>query len=134
MNLAAGLCTIRDQNSALLVIPYRTGKETKMCLSGPVLLENRHGLVVDVELTKASGTSEREAASRMLKRMRQRVGRRRCTLGADKGYDTHDFLQACQELRVTPHVARRESFWGSALLAKLAPTARDHLKLPRADH
>ena len=98
------------------------GKETKMCFSEHVLMENRHGLVVDLELTKASGTSEREAASRMLKRMRQRVGRRRCTLGADKGYDTPDFLQACQQLRVTPHVARRESFWGSALLAKLAPT------------
>ena len=98
------------------------GKETKMCFSGHVLMENRHGLVVDLELTSATGTSEREAALRMLERMRQRVRRRRCTLGADKGYDTRDFIRECQGLRVTPHVARRESFWGSSLLAKLAPT------------
>ncbi len=97
------------------------GKETKMCFSGHVLMENRHGLVVDLELTRATGTSEREAATLMLRRTRQRT-RRRFTLGADKGYDTHDFLQACQELRVTPHVARRESYWGSALLARLATT------------
>ncbi len=98
------------------------GKETKMCFSGHVLMENRNGLVVDLELTRASGTSEREAATVMLRRMRERVRHRRLTLGADKGYDTQNFLQACEELRVTPHVARRESYWGSALLARLATT------------
>ena len=98
------------------------GKETKMCFSGHVLMENRHGLVVDLELTQASGTSKREAALLMLKRMHQRVRHRRCTLGADKGYDTRDFIHECQELRVIPHVARRESLWGSSLLAKLALT------------
>lgn len=93
-----------------------------MCFSGHVLMENRHGLVVDLELTQASGTSKREAALLMLKRMHQRVRHRRCTLGADKGYDTRDFIHECQELRVIPHVARRESLWGSSLLAKLALT------------
>ena len=58
----------------------------------------------------------------MLRRMRQRVRRHCCTLGADKGYDVRDFITSCQELRVTPHIARKESFWGSSVLAKLAPT------------
>ncbi len=58
----------------------------------------------------------------MLRRMRERVRHRRLTLEADKGYDTQDFLQACEELRVTLHVARRESYWGSPLLARLATT------------
>ena len=98
------------------------GRETKMCFSGHFLMENRNGLVVDLELTRASGTSEREAATVMLRRMRERVRHRRLTLGADKGYDTQDFLQACEELRVTLHVARRESYWGSPLLARLATT------------
>jgi transposase len=98
------------------------GKETRLCFSGHVLMENRHGLAVDVELTRATGTSEREAALVMLGRMRQRVRRHRCTLGADKGYDVRDFIAACQALRVTPHIARRDSWWGSAVLAKLAPT------------
>ena len=98
------------------------GKETKMCFAGHVLMENRHGLVVGLELTRASGISEREAATQMLKRLRERVRRRRLTLGADKGYDTQGFLGECEELRVTPHVARRESYWGSGLLARLATT------------
>ncbi len=98
------------------------GKETKMCFSGHVLMENRKGLVVDLQLTRASGTSDRDAATVMLRRMRERVRHRRLTLGANKGYDTQNFLQACEELRVTPHVARRESYWGSALLARLATT------------
>ena len=98
------------------------GKETRLCFSGHVLMENRHGLAVDVELTQATGTSEREAALVMLRRMRQRVRRRRCTLGADKGYDGREFIASCQQLRVTPHIARKESYWGSSVLAKLAPT------------
>jgi hypothetical protein len=28
------------------------------------------------------------------------------TLGADKGYDTHDFVMELRELGITPHVAR----------------------------
>ncbi|HVD03259.1 MAG TPA: transposase, partial [Candidatus Dormibacteraeota bacterium] len=75
--------------------------------------------------TRATRTSEREAALAMLRRMRQRVRRHRCTLGADKGYDVQDFITSCQELPVSPHIARKESFWGSAVLAKLAPTPGD---------
>ncbi|MGH7691979.1 MAG: IS5 family transposase [Candidatus Dormibacteria bacterium] len=98
------------------------GKETRMCFAGHVLMENRHGLVVDLKFTRATGTREREAALLMLQRMRQRVRRHRCTLGADKGYDVRDFITACQGPRVTPHIARKESLWGSSVLAKLAPT------------
>ena len=75
------------------------GKETRLCFSGHVLMENRHGLAVDVEFTQATGTSEREAALVMLRRVR----RHPCTLGADKGYDLRDFITSCQALRVTPH-------------------------------
>ena len=99
------------------------GKETRLCFSRHVLTENRHGLAVDVELTRATGASEREAARVMLRRMRQRVRQHRCTLGADKGYDIRDFIAACQALQVTPHRARRDSWWGGAVLAKLAPTS-----------
>ena len=48
--------------------------------------------------------------------------RTRCTPGADKGYDVQDFITSCQELPGSPHIARKESLWGSAVLAKLAPT------------
>ena len=48
--------------------------------------------------------------------------RHRCTLGADKGYDVRDFVRDCQELRVTPHIARKDGYWGRPKLATLAQT------------
>ena len=81
------------------------GKEARLCFAGHVLMENDHGLVVDVEVTQATGTAEREAALRMLRR--QKRGRR-ITLGADKAYDTREFVAACRALKVTPHVAQYE--------------------------
>jgi transposase len=81
------------------------GKEAKLCLTGHVLMENRTGLVVDVIVTRATGTAERDTALDMLERI---PGKRRITLGADKSYDTEDFVTECRELNVTPHVACRK--------------------------
>ncbi len=82
-----------------------SGKEAKLSFAGHVLMENRTGLVVDVTVTQATGTAEREAALDMLKQV---PGACRITVGADKNYDTHDFVTQCREMNVTPHVARRK--------------------------
>jgi transposase len=82
------------------------GKEAKLCFTGHVLMENRNGMVVDVTFTQATGTAEREAALDMLEGV---PGSRRVTLGADKGYDTQDFITMCRHMNVTPHVARRKT-------------------------
>jgi transposase len=89
------------------------GNEAKLCLLGHVLMENRHGLVVDVLLTQATGTAEREAALQMLNRRPapQRPG----TVGADTGYDTRDFVAACRERKLTPHVTQNTSGRRSAI-------------------
>ncbi|MDA1229079.1 MAG: IS5 family transposase [Chloroflexi bacterium] len=79
------------------------GKEARLSFMGHVLIENRNGLVVDIELTQATGTAEREAAVDMLDRVR---GKHRITLGADKAYDTADFVSQCREMNVTPHIAQ----------------------------
>jgi len=78
-------------------------REAKLCFMGHVLMDNRQGLVVDVRVTQATGTAEREAALAMLEEV---PGYRRITVGADKGYDTADFVQQCRALGVTPRVAR----------------------------
>lgn len=70
---------------------------------GHVLTENRNGLVVDARLTQAGGSAEREAALAMLADL---PGERCRTVGADKAYDTSDFVAGCRQLNVTPHVAR----------------------------
>jgi len=78
------------------------GQTTRLAYAGHVLMENRTGLVVDILITGAMGRAEREAALTMLDRQR-RSGR--ITLGADKGYDTADFIADCRARDVTPHVA-----------------------------
>jgi transposase len=82
--------------------------------AGHVLMENRNGLAVDVQLTQATGTAERTAALYMLK---DRPGAK--TVGADKLYDTHGFVAACREQGVTPHVAQNTArLGGSAIDAR----------------
>jgi hypothetical protein len=88
-------------------------KEAKLCLAGHVLMENRNGLAVDVLITQATGTAERDAALTMLDR-RPTQGHR-VTLGADKGYDARKFIAACKQRRVTPHVAQNTSGRRSAI-------------------
>jgi len=79
------------------------GQETRLCFAGHVLMENRNGLVTDVLVTRADGYAEREAALDLVDR---RGARGRITLGADKNYDTTDFIAGCRARNVTPHVAR----------------------------
>lgn len=83
------------------------GKEAKLSFAGHVLMENRNGLVVDLVITHATGTAEREAALGMLDKLPHR---RRLTLGADKAYDTKDFVAGCRERVVTAHVARKRRY------------------------
>ncbi len=89
------------------------GKPAQLCVMGHVLMENRHGLVVDVLLTHATGTAERAAALTMLDRRPapQRPG----TLGADKAYDTQDFVADCRSRHITPHVTQNQRGRRSAI-------------------
>lgn len=82
------------------------GDKSRLCHMGHILMENRHGLIVDVEVTPASGTAEREAALAMLGRRANQ--RKRVTVGADKGYDCRAFVKGCRRLKVTPHVAAKD--------------------------
>jgi transposase len=84
-----------------------SGQEAKLAYLGHVMIDNRHGLAVDSELTQAHGRGEREAALEMAARLPG--GERRVTLGADKGYDTQDFVAGLREWQVTPHVAQNTS-------------------------
>ena len=85
------------------------GSQSRLCYMGHALMENRHGLAVDVETTRASGTAEREAAKTMV----ARTVAKPATLGADKGYDVAEFVEAMRDAKVTPHVAQKAK--GSAI-------------------
>jgi transposase len=86
---------------------FRKGNSqpAKLYYAGHVLMENRNGLVVGLDLTQATGFAERATALDLLGRQpRSRQGRR--TVGADKGYDTRDFSAGCRAVGITPHLAR----------------------------
>jgi transposase len=85
-----------------------SGSEARLSYLGHTLVENRSGLIVGTYLTQADGHAERDAALLMLYRRRKKT-RQRLTLGADKGYDTQEFVKALRAMKVTPHVAQNES-------------------------
>ena len=82
------------------------GTTARLSYSGHSLMENRNGLLVDFRIAQANGHAERETALQMVDE--SLPGRKRITLGADKGYDTRDFIANCRLRNVTPHVAQNE--------------------------
>lgn len=89
------------------------GVEARLAYLGHVLMENRHGLVVQAVATRATGTAERDAAVQMLEAQGVGPG---CTLGADKNYDTQGFVAQARALGITPHVSQNiQRSGGSAI-------------------
>lgn len=82
------------------------GTGAMLCFMGHALMENRSGLIVQADLTRADGTAERRAALDMI-HAHSPGSTRKLTLGADKGYDSADFVRHLRQVCVTPHVARK---------------------------
>jgi transposase len=83
------------------------GKEAKLCFGGHALMENRHGLCLDIRVSSALET-EPAAAAELLKRQ----ARKRLTptsLGGDKGYCTKGFVAFLRRKGIRPHIARMEN-------------------------
>jgi len=104
---------------------YRKGKrrEAKLCYMGHVVMENRHGLAVRVQATTAMGTAEPEMAEDLVEQLagdpdeldERLAASQRRTVGADKAFDTADFVDAMRDLNVTPHVAQNTTGRHSAI-------------------
>ena len=95
---------------------YRKSHNTAaiLCYQGHALMENRSGLVVSAVVTHADGFGERRAAAAMLDALPRASGRR--SVGADKAYDTADFVGACRERNVSPHVACNDTRIGGSAI------------------
>jgi transposase len=94
-----------------------TGAEAKLAYLGHLLMENRHGLIVDAMVTAATGTAERDAALTMLGELPDGGG---ITVGGDANYDTRDFVRHTREMGITPHVTQypETTHRGSAIDAR----------------
>jgi transposase len=89
------------------------GHEAKLSYCGNVMIENRHGLVIETELLQCNGTAERDAALLMVERLE---GNQRVTVAGDKGYDTRDFVKEMRGMNATPHVAQNHKRAGGSAI------------------
>jgi transposase len=103
-------CSTTDPD-AMLARKSR-GSAAVLAYRGHLLTENRNGLVVSTLTTGAHGSAERDAALLMAESL---PGTHRITLGADKGYDTHDFIAELRHMEITPHIAQNNSKRRSAV-------------------
>ncbi len=91
-----------------------SGSEARLSYLGHTLVENHSGLIVGTYLTEADGHAERDAALLMAYQKR-RKSNKPMTLGADKAYDTKDFVAALRDLKITPHVTQNDRNRKSAI-------------------
>lgn len=110
----------RTDDDARLFRKGNTASELRYM--GHALSDNRHGLIVNARVSRADGYAERDAAERMIADARQALGddTTPITLGADKGYDAQEFIEACEQLKVVPHVAQNKSNRRSAVADEIA--------------
>jgi hypothetical protein len=97
---------------------YHKGKTaSELRFMGHTLSDNRHGLLASAVVTTADGFSEREAAKvMMIADAKQAAGQSaQITLGADKGNDAAEFIEALTAMQVLPHVAQNTSNRKSAV-------------------
>jgi len=80
------------------------GREAKLGYLGHALLDHRHGLLVDLAVSAAGGTAERDTALALLRRQGRRRVRPR-TLAGDRGYHTRDFVAQLRAQGIRPHLA-----------------------------
>lgn len=80
------------------------GKEARLSFMGHILTENRNGFIVETEVTQAGTSKEWDAGLNLIARQGTRPT---LTVGADKGYDTPEFVDGCRVMKVTPHVAAK---------------------------
>ena len=85
------------------------GTGAMLCFMGHAMMENRHGLIVQGDLTQADGHAERRAAMDMIHR-HSPGSTRQLTLGADKGFDAAEFVADLRQACVTPHVAQKTRY------------------------
>jgi transposase len=90
-----------------------TGREAKLSYCGNLLIENGNGLIANTELLQANGTAERDAALLMIEQI---PAAQQVTVGADKGYDTREFVAECRRMNATPHISQNTNRPGGSAI------------------
>ena len=102
------------------------GKEAKLCFGLHALMENRHGLCVQAQVTTSVGVTETTTATALLARQIEQADRAPQTVGADKGYHNAELVDFCREHAIVPHIAPTKTGMSRAWTG--APRARSVIK------
>jgi len=94
-----------------------------MAYLGHTVMENRNGLIVGARISHATGTAERDIAVELLATLPSEHSK---TLGADKNYDTADFIAQCRTIKITPHVAQNDKRRGGSAINKRTTRHEGH--------
>ena len=92
-----------------LLAKHSPGEAARLAYAGHLLTVNRHGLIVQADLSRATGSAERETGLELVRKERKKT-KGRLTVAADKNYDTKDFVTELRAMRVTPHVACKKNY------------------------
>src|SRR5271157_1729232 len=103
-----------DHRSRLAVVQEELWQGVASGVSGPCAGGEPQWPDRGAMATQADGYAEREAALLMLEE-KQKGNKGRITVGADKTYDSKDFITAARALNVTAHVTKNENGRGSNL-------------------
>jgi transposase len=82
------------------------GQPAKLCFGLHALMENRHGLCVQVQVACAVGTTGTQAAKDLLNEQMTQAEGAPASVGADKNYHNREFVTHCREHGIAPHVAQ----------------------------
>lgn len=107
------------------------GQPARLYHTAHAITENRHGLVMAVDLTRSAGDAEPAAALAMIDTMRGTHGTPVRTLGSDKGYDSGPYLLGLERRGVIPHTAMRAGVIGGAKGTSLRSCHRRESVPPR---
>lgn len=109
---------ISKTDGEALLYRKSVGQEARLHHLGHVITENRHGLVMGVTVTAATGTGEHEAALVMLDQLEREHRLKPQTCGGDKGYDSGPLMLALESRGITPHLAMRQGKVGGEHIAR----------------
>ena len=90
-----------------------SGSEARLSYLGHTLVENHSGLIVGTYLPKPMDTPSE--MRRWMAYQKRRKSNKPMTLGADKAYDTKDFVAALRDLKIMPHVTQNDRNRKSAI-------------------
>ena len=96
------------------LVRHSDGQAAKLSHALHLITENRHGLVLAVEVNSPLDNSEPRTALSLVDRIKERFGMKPKTMGTDKGYGQSPFLSELERREITPHVALKDGPIGGA--------------------